>query len=136
MRSKHLARWAVDHDAVIGIREPSTISTGPTASAFGDLALDVSPRRFPSTAAVLRATDVLVTDYDGTALDFTVTGRPVVSFAHDLDTAADRLLYDLEHMFPGPVCRDFADRSPSPSRRSSILPRRPLPDSTTASVVC
>ena len=50
---------------------------------------------------------MLLTDYAGSALDFTVTGRPVISYAPDLDAAGDRLLYDLDHMFPGPVCRGF-----------------------------
>jgi CDP-glycerol glycerophosphotransferase (TagB/SpsB family) len=106
---ERLSSWARDHDAVIGVREPLADLERPYASAFADLALDVSPRRFPSTATVLRSTSVLVTDYDGCALDFTVTSRPVIAFAHDLDTFADRLLYDLDHMFPGQVCRDFDD---------------------------
>ena len=104
---EQLVGWARDHDAVLGIREPLGDLERPYSSVFGESALDLSPQRFPAGAAVLRCADVLLTDYAGTALDFTVTGRPVVSFAHDLDAAADRLLYDLDHLFPGPVCRDF-----------------------------
>lgn len=102
-----LADWAKRHDAVWGIREPFGDLERAYQSAFGSAALDLSERRFESTAAVLRATSVVVTDYAGIALDFTVTDRPVISFAHDLDEAADRLMFDLEHVFPGPVCRDF-----------------------------
>ncbi|TWT16793.1 CDP-glycerol glycerophosphotransferase family protein, partial [Luteimonas wenzhouensis] len=43
--------------------------------------------------------------------DFMLTGRPSVSFAYDLAHYAGTergLFYDLEHVFPGPVCRDFA----------------------------
>jgi hypothetical protein len=105
----HLSGMAREHGALIGIREPRDDLARPYSTAFGDLALDVSPQRFGSTAVVLRATDALLTDYAGSALDFTVTGRPVVAFAHDINSAADRLLYDLDHMFPGPVCRDFDD---------------------------
>ena len=103
----HLASWARQNDAVLGIREPLGDLERAYSARFDGVALDLSPHRYPSTPAVLRAADALLTDYSGTALDFLVTGRPVVSFAHDLDTAQDRLLYDLDHLFPGPVCRDF-----------------------------
>ncbi|MTB88402.1 CDP-glycerol glycerophosphotransferase family protein [Aeromicrobium senzhongii] len=92
--------------AVLAIREPITDLERAYTQAFGEHALDLSELRWPSVHAVLRATDVLLTDVDGAALDFTVTGRPVISFAHDADELSDRLLYDLDHMFPGPVCRD------------------------------
>lgn len=94
------------HGAVLGIREPVTDLERPYSAAFGESALDLSVHRFPSNAAVLRATDVLLTDYDGVALDLTVTGRPVIGFAPDLPMAADLLLYDYHHMFPGPICED------------------------------
>lgn len=103
-----LRAWCERHDAVLGLRE-----------AFGDLersysvqlegvALDLSRLRYPSDHMVLRAADAVLTDYSGAALDYAATGGPVVSFAHDLDVAQDRLLYDLKHFFPGPVCVDFA----------------------------
>ena len=104
---EQLVAWARDQDAVIGIREPLGDLERPYSAAFGDLALDLSPRRFASTSVALRCADVVLTDYNGAALDFTLTGRPVLSFAHDLDRAAHRLLYDLDHLFPGPVCREF-----------------------------
>nr|WP_283251750.1 rhamnan synthesis F family protein [Aeromicrobium duanguangcaii] len=102
-----LVAWARANDAVWGVRDPRGDLERAYLRRFGEAALDLSAIRFPSTQAVLRATDVLVTDHDGIGLDFMVTGRPVVSFAHDLDEVADSLLFDLEHLFPGPVCRDF-----------------------------
>jgi hypothetical protein len=104
---QHLTGWARENGAVIGVRETVGDLERPYSAAFDDAVLDLSPGRWPSGSTVLRSADVLLTDYDGVALDFTVTGRPVISFAHDLETAADRLLYDLDHLFPGPVCRDF-----------------------------
>lgn len=103
---ERLTTWARDNHAVIGVREPPGDLARPNAAAFGALALDVSPQRFPSTAVVLRSTAVLLTDDDGSALDFLVTGRPAVSFVPDLAERADELFVDLEHLFPGPVCRD------------------------------
>lgn len=105
---QRLVAWGRRHDIVFGVREPFDDLERRCSAAFGELALDVSVSRFASTATVLRSTALLLTDYDGAALDFTLTGRPVISFAHDVDQVADRLLYDLDHMFPGPVCRDFA----------------------------
>ena len=110
---EHLAELAREHDTVIGIRESADDLERAYSSKFGDLAVDVSARLYESTAVVLRTADVLLTDYHGSALDFTLTGRPVVSFAHDLPDAADRLLYDLDHLFPGPVCRDLEELTPT-----------------------
>lgn len=103
---RRLASVADAAGAVLGIREPADDLERAYSQAFAGHALDLSAVRFPSRHAVLRATDVLLTDVDGSALDFTVTGRPAVSFMHDLPAWDDRLLYDLEHLFPGPVCRD------------------------------
>jgi len=39
-----------------------------------------------------------------------LTGRPAISFAYDFEHYAGSergLFYDLDHVFPGPVCRDF-----------------------------
>ena len=58
---------------------------------------------------VLRAADALLTDFSGSAVDFMATGRPVISFVHDLADVADSLYYDLEHVMPGGVCRDFGE---------------------------
>lgn len=101
-----LASAAESAGAVLGIREPANDLERAYSRAFGDRAVDVSALRFPSVHAVLRATDVLLTDLDGAALDFTLTGRPAISFVHDLEDLEERLLYDLDHLFPGPVCRD------------------------------
>lgn len=101
-----LGGWARAHDAVIGVRESLTDPASSLGLHLGEVGVDLSARRFESTSVVLRAADALLTDYDGGALDFTVTGRPVVAYAPDLSRVADHLLYDLEHIFPGPVCGD------------------------------
>ncbi|WP_078699412.1 CDP-glycerol glycerophosphotransferase family protein [Aeromicrobium choanae] len=101
-----LASAAEDAGAVLGIREADGDLDRATSRAFGTRALDISVTRYPSVHAVLRATDLVVTDVDGVALDFTLTGRPAISFVHDLEQFDGRLLYDLDHVFPGPVCRD------------------------------
>lgn len=104
-----ITSWCSRHGFVLGLRESDRDLERAYSVAFGEAALDLSHRRFPSVHAVLRSADALLTDYSGTALDFAITGRPVMSFAHDLEVAQDRLLYDLDHFFPGPVCRDFEE---------------------------
>lgn len=106
---RDLASWARRNDAVIGIREPFGDLQRPYSTAFSNHALDISTTRYPSTATVLRSTALMLTDYEGSALDFTLTGRPTVSFAPDLELVADRLLFSLDHLFPGPVCSDFGE---------------------------
>lgn len=103
-----LVATAREAGAVIGVREPVEDLDRAASRAFAGRALDLAAVRFPSLHAVLRATDVLLTDHAGSALDFALTGRPVVAFAPDLDRARERLLLDPERVLPGPVTRDVA----------------------------
>ncbi len=57
------------------------------------------------------AADVLVTDYSSALFDFTVTGKPVIVYAYDLEHYRDRLrgfTFDLDAEAPGPVLTDQA----------------------------
>ena len=93
---------------MLGVREDARDLDSPWARRLEPLALDLSQHRYPSTQAVLRTAAVVVTDYvGGLALDAAVTGTPVVSLVHDLDETASSLVLDLQHVFPGPVCRTF-----------------------------
>ncbi|WP_017934035.1 CDP-glycerol glycerophosphotransferase family protein [Nocardioides sp. Iso805N] len=102
-----LRSWTERDDIALGIREHPLDLERPYMTQLGEFALDLSVRHYPSDHVVLRAADALMTDFSGSALDFAVTGKPVLSFAHDLEVAQDRLLYDLEHFFPGPVACTF-----------------------------
>jgi hypothetical protein len=102
-----LRDWSGREDIAIGVREPDLDLERPYSMQLGDLALDLSRYRYRSLHAVLRTADILLTDYAGAALDFSITGKPVVSFTHDLGEAQERLLYDLQHIFPGPVVASF-----------------------------
>lgn len=110
---EHLVRWAERTDAVIGIREQPDDRERAYSSRLlpllGRHGLDLSPQRVETGSVALRAADVVLTDYSGVALDALVPGTPAISFVHDLGEARHRLLYDLEHMFPGPVCQQFDD---------------------------
>jgi CDP-glycerol glycerophosphotransferase (TagB/SpsB family) len=74
--------------------------------------IDLSSRRYPDLEVLYRAADVLISDYSSCLVDFLMTGRRVISFAYDHDryTSQERgLLYELESVLPGPVCRTFDD---------------------------
>lgn len=98
-----LRRWSEEAGTAVGVREHPLDLERATSRQLSSFALDLSVHRHPSTHAVLRAADAVLTDYSGTALDFAVTGRPVVSHAPDLDDVAPSLVLDLEVVFPGPV---------------------------------
>ena len=72
--------------------------------------IDLSNRRFSDLEVLYRVADGLVSDYSSCLVDFLLTGRPVASFAYDLDRYAQQergLFHDLTKVLPGPVCRDF-----------------------------
>ena len=104
-----LAAWAARTGTAIGVREHPLDHDRPFARQLDGFALDLSIHRYPLLQPLLRVADAVLTDYSGVALDFTVTGRPVISYAPDLEAIADTLLYELDHVFPGPVCRTFAE---------------------------
>jgi hypothetical protein len=99
--------WAERSDVVLGIRERIGDEDRPYTRRLGEHALDLSHRRFPSLHAVLRAADAVLTDHASAALDFAVLGRPLMAFVHDPVAAAQRVVLDLDHFFPGPVAHDF-----------------------------
>jgi CDP-glycerol glycerophosphotransferase (TagB/SpsB family) len=107
-----LRGWLQRNGAVLGVREHMADKARTYSRQLAPLApLDLSAGRYPDIEMVYREASLLVTDYSSCAIDFMLTGRPVVSFAYDHDRYAHSergLFYDLEHVFPGPVCRDFA----------------------------
>lgn len=105
--TKVLADWCRRHDFVLGVRESESDLGRFYTRRLAGMALDLSHRRYPSQHAVMRVADAMLTDHADASLDFACTGKPVLSFVHDLPRAQDDLLYDLEHFFPGPVSTDF-----------------------------
>ena len=108
---RRLEAWAEREDVVIGVREHPADLHRSYMRQLEDFALDLSLRDYPDRAILLRHADAVLTDVDGAALDFLVTGRPVVSFVHDLPDVADDLFFDLEHVLPRPVARTFGELS-------------------------
>src|SRR5690606_5506502 len=106
-----LRDWLARNGAVLGVREHMADKARTYSRMLSSLSpLDLSSARYPNIEVLYREAALLLTDYSSCAIDFMLTGRPVVSFAYDHDHYAGSergLFYDLEHVFPGPVCRDF-----------------------------
>src|SRR5690625_2275563 len=52
---------------------------------------------------------MLITDYSSTSLDFMLLGRPILSFAPDLNEYARGYLYSFRDVFPGHISETFDD---------------------------
>jgi hypothetical protein len=104
---KRLSMWATERDVVLGLREHPSDSERAYRRQFGAEVLDLGTHRVTSTSAVLRASDALLTDVSGSALDFLLTGRPVLSFVHDRARVETNLTFDLDQVMPLPVAHDF-----------------------------
>jgi len=106
-----LRSWAERHNAVIGLREHMADQARIYSSLLGPLGpVNLSSRRYPDLEVLYGAADALVSDYSSCLVDFMLTGKPVISFAYDLDrysTQERGLFYDLDQVLPGPVARDF-----------------------------
>ncbi len=107
-----LGDWLRRHDAVLGVREHMA-DTARTYSALLSRigAIDLGDNRFPDVEVLYREAALLLTDYSSCFIDFMLTGKPMFSFAYDHARYAGSergLFYDMDHVFPGPVCRDFA----------------------------
>jgi CDP-glycerol glycerophosphotransferase len=92
------------HGAVLGLR---IHMNSEAADSLQPGVIPLSPAEYPDTQALLRATDVLLTDYSSIWIDYLLLERPAICFAHDLEEyLVDRgLLYPLEEVFPGPIAR-------------------------------
>jgi hypothetical protein len=108
-----LAAWMSRHNAVLGVREHMADRARTYWQQLAPLgSIDLSRRRFEDLEVLYRVADGLVSDYSSCLVDFMLTGRPVASFAYDLDRYSQQergLFYDLTKVLPGPVCRTFGE---------------------------
>lgn len=106
-----LREWLSRHDAVLGIREHMADQARVYGRQLDGLqCLDLSDAQYPNVEMLYRASSALITDYSSCFIDYMLTGKPALSFAYDLDRylGIERGgFYDLEFVFPGPVCRSF-----------------------------
>ena len=108
-----LQQWLHENNAILGVREHMADRSGSYTTQLQDLPIvALAAAEYPNPEILYREASLLITDYSSCFIDFMLTEKPMISFAYDLDhyAAVERgLFYDLEHVFPGPVCRDFSD---------------------------
>ena len=107
-----LADWARRHDAVVGVRETAVDRAGSWTHLLGPLVgVGVSPRAVTYPSTVLRVADAVVTDDADEAVDFLLTGRPLLHWLPARAEAGSRVTahYPPEDYLPGPVCHSFDD---------------------------
>lgn len=75
-------------------------------SQVAGAAIDVTD--YKNVAELYLAADVLVTDYSSSMFDFSVTGKPMIFLAPDLDHygATRGFYFDFEQLAPGPILKD------------------------------
>src|SRR5690606_36284087 len=104
--------WLARSNAVLGLREHMADNARAYSAQLGGLdCLDLSDNAFPNVEILYRASSALVTDYSSCFIDYMLTGKPAVSFAYDHGSYLGMErggFYDLDFVFPGPVCRTFA----------------------------
>lgn len=107
-----LESWLIANNLMLGLREHMADLSGSYSQQLQSLPiLDLSARRYPDPEILYRISAALITDYSSTFIDYMLTGKPAVSFAHDLDRYQQLergTFYDIDHVFPGPVCRNFS----------------------------
>lgn len=99
------------HNALLGIREHMADTANSYSSELQDVpVIQLGNAHFSNIEMLYRQSDVLITDYSSCFIDFMLTGKQQICFAFDLESYAQNergLFYDLETVFPGPICQTF-----------------------------
>ena len=98
------------NNAVFGIRGHANVrASSEGREAASDSILFIND--LPDVNVVLRATEVLVTDYSSIYIDFLLTGRPILHFTYDMaDYVKERgFLYSLQDALAGPAIGTFSE---------------------------
>ena len=105
-----LASWCQRQDAVLGVRESQVDRPGSLTQTLTPLgAWGLSARRVPDPSVVLRVADAVVTDGADDAVDFLLTGRPLLVLNPEEESGEAAGHYPAASVLPGPVCRTFAE---------------------------
>jgi CDP-glycerol glycerophosphotransferase (TagB/SpsB family) len=93
---------------VVGIRLHPNTPRGIASAVNYPGVVDLGADMLPSTEVVLRHTGLLVTDFSSIWVDYTVLGRPVLSFGPHLARylGSGRLRTGFLNDFPGPIIKD------------------------------
>jgi CDP-glycerol glycerophosphotransferase (TagB/SpsB family) len=103
-----------DNNCILGIREHMADSAQKYSSQLLEYvpSTSLSIDNFPDIEMLYRVADILITDYSSSFIDFTLTGKPSISFAFDLEKYIKKergMFYDINMVFPGDICENFQD---------------------------
>ncbi|MEL7976922.1 CDP-glycerol glycerophosphotransferase family protein [Isoptericola sp. F-RaC21] len=105
-----LDAWLTANGCVLGLREHMAARDGGYGAQLAGLpVLNLSDDEFPDVEMLYRVSSALITDYSSAFIDYMMTGKPAVSFAYDYEAYQLERggFYDLDHVFPGPICQTF-----------------------------
>jgi CDP-glycerol glycerophosphotransferase (TagB/SpsB family) len=91
-----------DHGRLLVRGHVNTVKHGTTV--VGDRLLDVT--LYPELSDLYLIADVMITDYSSTMFDFSITGKPMIFFAPDIEEYTGTLrgtYFDLAAEAPGPI---------------------------------
>jgi hypothetical protein len=107
-----LLAWCRDNDAVLGVRETAVDRPGSLTQVLGPHgAWGLSDRRVPDPSVVLRTADVVITDGADEAVDFLLTGRPLLALDPEVRRVHGDAVghYGLDAVLPGPASRSVEE---------------------------
>jgi CDP-glycerol glycerophosphotransferase len=111
---KKMKCFLQDHNAILGIRMHYIKRNDNVAMiealVDNEFIFDFGNIPFPEIGAVIRESDLVISDYSSVFLDALYVNKPLVCFAYDLESYSknqDGLLYDLDLIFPGLIVQSF-----------------------------
>jgi CDP-glycerol glycerophosphotransferase (TagB/SpsB family) len=106
-----LKRFLSEHRAAMGIRAHANRRDLEGQAGHDSAHPIFFVNDLPDVNVILRATDVLVTDYSSIYIDFLITGRPILNFAYDMDSYVGErgFLYDLDEAMVDAPFRTFEE---------------------------
>jgi len=100
-----------ENNLILGIREHMADSKHAYSHALIDKnIIDLSSKKYLNIEILYRVADILITDYSSCFIDFMLTGKPMLSFAYDLESYSKEergFFYDINFVFPGKICENF-----------------------------
>ncbi len=108
---KSLNEYLETNNIILGVREHMADKANSYSdNLLGGNIIDVGSKLFPNIEILYRKADLLITDYSSCFIDFMLTGKPMISFAYDYEHYMNKergFFYDMDFVFPGPICKDF-----------------------------
>lgn len=102
--NKVIQRWLIDNNVVLVVKQHPNMEKKTMTSNYSEAIIDITLMKF-DPQVVLYHSDVLISDYSSTWIDYLLLRRPCLFYLYDdFETADTGILYDIREDPPGPVC--------------------------------